>query len=137
MSPRSDIPSHIPTLPQELPAPRPAPVSDLRYSTALPFVIVLITLILTTAKDIYIIHQRKDSAISENARMAESLTKVGAQAKYIESLRADLVTLAEKDPRAARIVADFFTPPKPPAAPSPTSTPTAKPATPAQTPPAK
>jgi hypothetical protein len=85
-----------------------------RYSTVLPFLIVLVTLILSTGKDIVILYKRKILLVEQNARAAEPLKKAGKQAEFIDSLKADLIKLSPADPVAARIVTEFFTPPSAP-----------------------
>jgi hypothetical protein len=80
------------------------------YATLLPLLILLLTLVLSTSRDISILYQRKISLVIENAQAAKPLDDAARQAVFIDSLHTDLAKLAQTDPVAAQIMADFFGP---------------------------
>ena len=96
--------------PEILPANRGGKPLQL-YSTYLPFLIVLLTLIFSTSKDIYFLHKHKNALIVQNAKAAEPLLNAGKEAEFVEKLHTDLNQLAPTDPTAAKILADFFASP--------------------------
>lgn len=90
-----------------------------RYSTFLPFFIVLMTLVFSTVRDMATLYKHTALIHHENAMATEPLRKAGEQGMFVDSLRIDLQKLASSDPAAARVVSDFFPPPPPPPSPPP------------------
>ena len=91
--------------------PAGKPGLDSSYTLLLPFLIVLLTLIFSTCKDLLIVYRHKISLVVENANAARPLNEAAKQAVFIDSLHTDLAKLAVTDPVAARIIADFFSQP--------------------------
>ncbi len=76
-----------------------------------PVLVVLLTLIFQTTRDIVTLEKRKESIVQKNTQAAELLKRYGKQTKFVDSLKADLQKLSPTDPIAAKIISDFF--PKP------------------------
>jgi hypothetical protein len=94
----------------EPPNRKPGLTPDVIYSPWLPLFIVLLTLNLSTAKDVLILYRHKIVLVVDNARAAKPLEEAASRAVFIDSLHADLAKLAVSDPVAAKVIADFFRP---------------------------
>jgi hypothetical protein len=82
------------------------------YTAFWPGLILLLTLIVTTTREIIALHQHMDDIQQENAPALEALKKAGEQAAFVDGLHNDLQKLAVTDPVAAQIFKDFFLPQK-------------------------
>ncbi|MDD5262588.1 MAG: hypothetical protein PHD76_12150 [Methylacidiphilales bacterium] len=76
-----------------------------------PVLVVLLSLIFSTARDIITLEKRKEAVAQKNTQAAELLKRYGKQTKFVDSLKADLQRIAANDAIAAKIISDFF--PKP------------------------
>jgi len=86
---------------------------ELRFPVFVPILIVLLTLIFSTLRDIVALNRRMAMINQENAPALEKLKDSGKQTEFVESLRASLQKLAPDDPVAAKIVKDMFSTPLP------------------------
>jgi len=94
--------------------PPPAP-PPLQFSAFWPLLILLLTLIFGTARDVIALNKRMVNINVENAPALALLKNSNKQTAFIESLRVDLQKLSPTDPVAAQISAEYFPPPPAPA----------------------
>lgn len=107
------------------------PLMDMQFPVAIPLVIILLTLIYSTGRDISGFNRRIHDMKEAEAPSLELLKKVPKQSEFVESLHKGLQKLAPTDPVAAKFLHDFYPPPPPrPTAndPSPSATGTETPA---------
>lgn len=83
------------------------------YSTFLPFLIVLLTLIFGSLKEVVTLLKCKASVRHEEVQSTTYLDEARKQAVFMDSLRQDLRQLSSTDTVAAQVLSDF----SPPAAP--------------------
>jgi hypothetical protein len=79
-------------------------------SLSIPFLIVVVALILSTARETASIHKQKMAFLMQNQKSAEALDISVKQTQALHKLQGDLQTLAASDPVAAKIVAEYFPP---------------------------
>jgi hypothetical protein len=87
--------------------------AELRLPIFVPLLIILLTLIFSTVRDIIALNRRMAMIDQENAPALEMLKNSGKQTEFVESLRSGLVKLSPTDPVAAKIVEDMFPTPAP------------------------
>ena len=87
--------------------------AELRFPVSVPILIILVTLIFSTLRDIVALNRRMAMINQENAPALEMLKNSGKQTEFVESLRSGLVKLSPTDPVAAKIVEDMFPTPAP------------------------
>jgi len=78
------------------------------HTLLLPFLIVVTTLIISSARESVSLHNQK---INIDTQYQQSIQKLGNSAKQVEAmqnLQKDLEKLSATDPIAAKIVADYF-----------------------------
>ncbi len=85
-----------------------APPPPSQYPVFWPILIVLLTLIFSTTRDIITLNKRMVEINLEDAPALETLKKSGKQTDYIKALQADLLKLSASDPVAAQISSEFF-----------------------------
>lgn len=93
-----------------MPASRP----EAQFSVFWPFLIVLLTMIFSTTRDIMALNKRMEAINNDNAPALQLLEKSTKQTEFIESLRTGLEKISPSDPVAAQISAEFFPPPPAP-----------------------
>jgi hypothetical protein len=82
--------------------------AELRLPVFVPILIILVTLIFSTVRDITALNRRMAIINQENAPALEILKNSGKQTEFVESLHSGLQKLAPTDPVAAKIVEDMF-----------------------------
>jgi len=87
------------------------PFHEMQFPLAIPVTIVLLTLILSTLRDISGFNRRLADIDRQNAPSVEKLKRVPKQSEFIESLRKSLVKIAPTDPDAAILLRQYFPPP--------------------------
>jgi hypothetical protein len=83
-----------------------------RSAFYIPLLIVVVTLIGATFRDIATIQAQKAVLIQENARLAAQLDAVGKQAEFVSKLKKDFEPITQTDPAVARIFTELFPPPE-------------------------
>ena len=78
------------------------------YSLFLPFLIVMVVLILTGARETASLHKQKMAFLTQNQQSVEALDRSAKQIEALQKLKDDLHTLAGTDPVAAKIMAEYF-----------------------------
>jgi len=89
----------------------PAPRKEAEFPVFVPLVIILLTLIFSTVRDIVALNRRLTIMNFENAPALEYLKKGTKQLEFRDALKDGLTKLAPTDPVAARILQDFYAPP--------------------------
>lgn len=87
-----------------MPASRP----EMQFSVFWPLLIVLLTMIFGTTRDMMALNQRMSAINEENAPALELLKKAKKQSDFVDSIHVGLQKLAPTDPIAAQICTDFF-----------------------------
>ena len=94
----------------------PARRAGFQYPIFVPLLIIVLTLIGSTVRDITTMNRRMEIIGQQDAPAREMLKKSTKQSDFISSLRTGVLNLAPSDPVAAEIASDFFPPvsaPKP------------------------
>ncbi len=79
-----------------------------QHTLVLPFVMVLITQIVLTSRDLVVFHARKQRAIEQNAQASAILKQSALQVQALEKLQVDLIKASESDPIIKKITDDYF-----------------------------
>jgi hypothetical protein len=85
----------------------------LRLPVFVPILIILLTLIFSTVRDIVTLNRHMTMINQENAPALDMLKNSGKQTEFVESIRTGLQKLEDTDPIAAHILKDMFPTPPP------------------------